>query len=119
MQNAFDIVRQDNILPQNFCEKCHGWLELDFDKYPKQAFAKMLEINKQVKVQQQTYTTHHFVLYDFEKVQPTLQHLSDIYNVPVMPYLGMQYKQTRRDGSCSDETLQKFHACFDERLEYL
>ena len=97
-------------------EKCHGWLELDFDKYSKQALAKMLDVNKQAIVQQRSRTSHNFILYDFGEVRATLAQLSRLYSVPMMPYLDMQYKQTRREGSCSDETLKKFHGCFDKEL---
>jgi len=94
-------------------EKCDGWLELDFTKYSKRAMSQMLGI---IKPQRQQSATHHLLLYDFSGVHTTLAQLSRLYQVPILPYLDMQYKQTRQDGTCSNETLKTFHECFDEQL---
>ena len=59
---------------------------------------------------------HHFFLYNFSHVQPTLARLSRLYQVPMMEYLDMQYKQIRRNGTCPIHTLERFHECFDDQL---
>lgn len=94
-------------------EKCDGWLELDFTKYSKMALSKMLGIMKRRGDQS---PTHHVFLYDYSQVHPTLEQLCHAYKVPALQYLNLQYKQIRQDGSCPNETLQKFHDCFDEQL---
>lgn len=94
-------------------EKCDGWLELDFAKYSKRNIARMIEI----KIQRgRQLHEHHFFLYNFSHVQPTLARLSRLYQVPMMEYLDMQYKQIRRNGTCPIHTLERFHECFDDQL---
>jgi len=94
-------------------EKCDGWLELDYEKYSKHAMSKMLGIIKQ---RAQQSATHHFLLYDYSQLNRTLAKLGHLYQVPMLRYLDMRYKQFRRDGSCPNKTLSRFHECFDERL---
>ena len=94
-------------------EKCDGWLELDFAKYSKRNIAWMIEIK--IPRGRQLHE-HHFFLYNFSHVQPTLARLSRLYQVPMMEYLDMQYKQIRRNGTCPIHTLERFHECFDDQL---
>ena len=94
-------------------EKCDGWLELDFAKYSKQNIAQMIELKNP---RERQLHEHHFFLYNFSHVQPTLTRLSRSYQVPMMEYLDMQYKQSRRNGTCPIQTLERFHECFDNQL---
>jgi hypothetical protein len=94
-------------------ETCVGWLELDFAKYSKRNIARMLEIKDSRGGQSHV---HHFFLYDFSLVRPTLDRLSLSYQVPTLQYLDMQYKQIRQSGTCPSQTIEKFHECFDDQL---
>ncbi|KAL3806351.1 hypothetical protein ACHAXA_007692 [Cyclostephanos tholiformis] len=94
-------------------ETCEGWLELDFVKYSKRNLARMLKIKNSRR--RQSYE-HHFFLYDFSLVQPTLDRLSRSYQVPMLQFLDMQYKRMRQNGTCTSQTIEKFHECFDDEL---
>jgi hypothetical protein len=94
-------------------DTCGGWLELDFAKYSKQNMARMLEIKDSPGGQSHV---HLFFLYDYSLVQPTLDRLSLSYQVPMLQYLDMQYKQIRQSGTCPGQTIEKFHECFDDQL---
>lgn len=93
-------------------DKCDGWLELDYLKYTKKSVSDMLRISPEG---QQSHP-HYFVLYDYSTVDTTISELCRLYQIPMLPHLEHNLKQTRRDGSCTMETLAKFHDCFDERL---
>ncbi|KAL7537559.1 hypothetical protein ACHAWF_005807 [Thalassiosira exigua] len=97
-------------------ERCHGWLELDFAKYSKLPLANMLGIMER---RESRSPVHNFLLYDFSQVDIVLMRLCQLYDVPMPPYLDMQYKNTRQDGSCPYEILSKFHYCFDGELTNL
>ena len=83
-------------------------------KYTKKTMTYMMERtskgqNEQVK--------NHFLLYDYSKVEETLAQVSSFYQIPMLENIDKPVEVAiEEEGTCPDETLAKFHKCFDEQL---
>ena len=95
------------------CKDKHG--ELSFEKYPK---AKLSEVQPLFAHQvNELKEMHHIILYQFREIDDLLSSLSDRYKIPLLPGSnGTKNDSIRKEGSCDEAILDKFHDCFTDKL---
>jgi len=92
----------------------NGWLELDVLKYTKKTMTYMMERTSK---EQNEQVKNHFLLYDYSKVEETVAQVSSFYQIPMLEHIDKPVEVAiEEEGTCPDETLAKFHECYDDQL---